>query len=470
MSIHPSQATGRTQFNAPDARPLVYRDLIVDYTNEGGVILLHPTEARWALSNETGLEITRLLDGSRSLQELALEFAQDSGTDPATILVDIQSFVEELYRCNLLENAPLSIQPEPVPSKPPSMTIYITEECNLRCKHCAIVEGKMPPTTLTSDEIRRLIDEHTTNYDNPTISFLGGEPLLRDDCLDLLDYAATKTTKTTISTNGHLVSVEIAERLATSGAQVQVSLDGADPEVHDFIRGKGSFEKAWGAIERICKAGGAQRLVIANVLTRSMLPHVKALVEKVDRIGPINTLRFLSLNKLKAAETNWHRIAPDDEEMFRIYKWLLFDIQRENREGKTRVSAGFPGFVPNMKPDGSPWCPLGETLIVNSQGRTYNCPVLNNGDYDVGSIRVEGLSAMLEGERNKALRKKILDRRYEIPECRVCAWRNFCQGGCAAFSSLRSGSLYVNDAYCDFRRDLYREMVKEKSSLPDTAD
>jgi sulfatase maturation enzyme AslB (radical SAM superfamily) len=59
----------------------------------------------------------------------------------------------------------------------------------------------------------------------------------------------------------------------------------------------------------------------------------------------------------------------------------------------------------------------------------------------------------------------MLRRRYTIEECTVCPWRNFCQGGCEAFTSLRTGSLWVNDEFCDFRRELYRETALRQARM-----
>ncbi|MCC6548361.1 radical SAM protein [Candidatus Sumerlaeota bacterium] len=448
---------------ADDFSPRVHEDLIVDFADaeKAQVILLHPLEARWALTNRTGLLMARAFDGSRSLRDVACELARLHGlSDDDAVLSDARSFAAELHRCNLLANAPLAGEIIP-PAKPriPSMTIYVTEQCNLRCKHCSIVEGKMPDTLLTGDDIRRLIDEHTTNFVNPTVAFLGGEPFMRPDMADLVEYAAARTRTVNMSTNGFFIDEALAQRLgAIAPLNLQVSLDGADPEVHDFIRGKGSFAKAWEAIQLLAKHGGAKRLTIAMTLTKAGLADVKKLLHMCDELG-IGKIRFLPLDKSKAAARNWDRIAPAQELFEEITRYLIFDA-RFRPGAITEVAGAFPGFVPKPPPHGIHWCPLGETLIVNSQGETYNCPLGTGGDApSIGNVYHKKLGEMLESDENKAARQKMLERRYAVEECRSCAWRNFCQGGCSAFIAHRSGSFYINDAACEFRRNLYREHV-----------
>ncbi len=460
---------------ADDFAPQMHEDFIVDFADaqQKQVILLHPTEARWALTNRTGLEMARAFDGTHSIGVIAREFARNYGVeDAAAIAEDARNFAAQLYRCNLLVNAPLPEDATPPPPKPriPSMTIYVTEQCNLRCKHCSIVEGKMPDTLLTGDDIRRLIDEHTTNYDNPTVAFLGGEPFMRPDMADLVEYAAARTRTVNMSTNGFFVDEALARRLgAITPLNLQVSLDGADPEVHDFIRGKGSFDKAWAAMQLLAKHGGAKRLTIAMTLTKAGLAQVKKMLRMCDETG-IGKIRFLPLDRSKAAERNWERIAPDQSEFEETTRYLIFDAR--HREGAvTEVAGAFPGFVPKPAIRGGHWCPLGETLIVNSQGETYNCPLGTGGDVpSIGNIYEGKLSEMLAGERNKSARERMLSRRYVVEECTTCAWRNFCQGGCSAFIAHRSGSFYINDAACEFRRNLYRENVIRQARAGDVPE
>lgn len=317
----------------------------------------------------------------------------------------------------------------------------------------------MPSDKLTTEDIKDLIAQHCERYENPTVSFTGGETFLRRDCMEVLEFASKQSKFVNVNTNGLLIDREMAQKLAALDVWVQVSLDGADPEVHDFIRGKGTFDRAWQTVEWLCEFGGAQKVLIATTLTRSVLPQVIELIERADALN-LRNLRFLTLNKLKAAVTNWDRIAPDGDEMLKTYRYLLLELPQMDRDGKTEISGSFPGFVPDADPRGGPWCPLGKTMIVDSQGDTYNCPTLRGEDFRTGNIRQNTLEEIEAGDRNKALREQMLNRRFVIEECCDCPWRNFCQGGCEAFTFLRTNSLYVNDEFCDFRRDLYRAHVK----------
>jgi radical SAM protein with 4Fe4S-binding SPASM domain len=436
--------------------PRVHPQLIVDETPEA-IFLLHPHQPRWALTNRPGLEMARRFDGSNTLQSIIETLAESCGIPASEVTPDILAFVEQLHDANLLEDDPLPpVRTVVRHQEPHRLTIYLTEECNLRCKHCFVVEGRMPAPRLAAEDVRRIIDEHLERHPRALVAFTGGEPFLRPDCLELLEYAAARTTEVSLNTNGHLVDAAIAHRIAAINVFVQLSLDGPDPVLHDFIRGPGSFAKVRRALDLLCNAGMASRVRTATTLTRCTVQHVRQLVEDIGQ-RHIHELRFLILNRTKAAHTNWEQIAPDPAELLEIYRYLLLDLPFRNPPLRTRVQGDFPGFVPHPAPDSGHWCPMGRTTIIDSQGNSYACPMMLVPEFRTGHVHDAPLAALQQGETPRALRTQMLSRPTVLPECRACAWRNFCQGGCQAFTQIRTGSPWVMDEFCDFRRELYRQ-------------
>ncbi|MCC5877473.1 MAG: PqqD family peptide modification chaperone, partial [Candidatus Sumerlaeia bacterium] len=274
---------------------------------EDHAILLHPALPKWALANSTGIQIAMYMDGTRTAEDIAGLIAAHFGIEvTGGLLDDIVMYIGQLEHAGLVESSSCQSRIKGhKPPAPPSVTVYLTEECNLRCKHCAIVEGKMPQTKLDEAAIRTIIQEHLENHPESLVSFLGGEPLLHPDCLDLLEFAISRSSHVSVCTNGLLVTDEIAQRLASmKNVRVQVSLDGADSEGNDAIRGKGSFDKAWKSLERMVALGMGGRLTVATTLTRSVVNNIRQLVARLDDLG-VGTVRFLPLNKRLAAKTNW---------------------------------------------------------------------------------------------------------------------------------------------------------------------
>lgn len=320
----------------------------------------------------------------------------------------------------------------------------------------------MPTTKLDGPAVRSLIREHTALHPGALVSFLGGEPLLHPECLDLVASALENAGRVSISTNGLLLTEEMARWFAGRAVELQISLDGPDAGSHDAIRGKGTFAKTWRAIEMMAEAGGAGQLTIATTLNRAVVGRVRELVARLDAAG-VGKARFLPLTRTRAAATNWSDVGPEPEALAEAVWWLTFEAP--HRPGAvTEVKGGFPGFSPRP-PKGRHWCPLGETFIVDSQGEAYVCPSLTTREVQAGNVLSEGVEAVEAGERARRAREWMLGRRERVGECRRCSWRNFCQGGCLAFMGHLSGSPDRNDEFCGLRRNMYRRFALERAGL-----
>lgn len=125
-----------------------------------------------------------------------------------------------------------------------------TRTCNLKCRHCYMSsDAKKYQNELTTEEAKQFIDD-LADFNVPVLLFSGGEPLIRPDFFELADYAAKKGVRPTLSTNGTLITPEVARKIKDIGVgYVGISLDGLR-EVNDKFRGKaGAFEAAMNGIK-----------------------------------------------------------------------------------------------------------------------------------------------------------------------------------------------------------------------------
>ncbi len=140
--------------------------------------------------------------------------------------------------------------------KRPVVVWNIIRRCNLHCVHCySDSHDRDYEGELTHTEARDVIDQ-LAEFEIPTVLFSGGEPLLRPDLFELADYARDQGMRCVLSTNGTLITDEVADKIRDGGfAYVGVSIDGIG-EVHDKFRGKeGCFEESLAGIKR-CRERG----------------------------------------------------------------------------------------------------------------------------------------------------------------------------------------------------------------------
>lgn len=141
--------------------------------------------------------------------------------------------------------------------------LHLTERCNLRCRHCYQTGRKMDEMSL--DELKGMIAEISETlkewkeaYDvdfSPSFNVTGGEPLLHENLFDILAEINYRGFRTYLLTNGILVNKKKAMALSLLGVGgVQVSIEGPE-EIHDTIRGSGSFTGSMNGVKNLLDAG-----------------------------------------------------------------------------------------------------------------------------------------------------------------------------------------------------------------------
>ncbi|MFA5112220.1 MAG: radical SAM protein, partial [Desulfobaccales bacterium] len=166
--------------------------------------------------------------------------------------------------------------------KKPVVVWNVTKQCNLKCVHCYAKATAGPaPNELTHAEGLALLKD-LQDFGVPVVLFSGGEPLMRPDLLELVDWTVTHGMRAVISTNGTLITPEVARRLKDLGlSYVGISLDGIEA-THDRFRGQpGAFAAAMAGV-RNCQAAGLKvglRFTI-NRLNYREVPAIFDLVEE----------------------------------------------------------------------------------------------------------------------------------------------------------------------------------------------
>ncbi|MBI2165043.1 MAG: radical SAM protein [Chloroflexi bacterium] len=164
----------------------------------------------------------------------------------------------------------------------PVVVWNLTRRCNLYCAHCYIAAVNQPdPEELDTAAALRLVDQ-LVEYRIPVLLLSGGEPLMRQDILDISRYATSRGLRVGLSTNGTLLSHDVVRGLREAGvAYVGVSIDGPEA-VNDKFRGsRGAFRQALEGI-RNSLAGGF-RVSLRFTLTRYNYAYLGEVFDLVER-------------------------------------------------------------------------------------------------------------------------------------------------------------------------------------------
>ena len=306
---------------------------------------------------------------------------------------------------------------------PICLTWEWTYACNLACTHCLSSSGRRDPAELSTAEMRSVIDELRA-MQVFYVNVGGGEPTVRPDFWELLDYAVSSQVGVKFSTNGLRLTPERAQRLAaTDYVDVQVSLDGASREVNDAVRGHGSYDLALRALANLAGAG-MRDFKISVVMTRHNVPQLDDLAALADRFGA--QLRITRLRPSGRGADVWHELHPTAEQQREIYAWLA--------DRGDRVLTGDSFFHLNAL-GGTPLpglnlCGAGRVVcLIDPVGDVYACPFAIHDAFKAGTVRAPGGFAQVW--RSAPLFAEL---RTETSggACRSCSQYSACQGGCMA--------------------------------------
>lgn len=164
-------------------------------------------------------------------------------------------------------------------STPIYMTLGITSGCNYRCKHCGNNSVIPKETDLTPGEIYKLIDE-MVDLNLLKINFTGGEPTTNPKLLDYIRYVKGKIPRITITTNGSLITDEMAKKLKEAGLNMaKISIDGLSEFHNQFRNFENAYEKAIDAIKNFQKHGVEVRVqsTLTKKNTRDLLDLMEVL-------------------------------------------------------------------------------------------------------------------------------------------------------------------------------------------------
>ena len=304
---------------------------------------------------------------------------------------------------------------------PICLTWELTYACNLQCVHCLSSSGRRDPRELTTEECEAVIDE-LQRMQVFYINIGGGEPTIRKDFWHLVRYAVDHGVGVKFSTNGSGIDAEVAEQLAESNyVDVQISIDGADAETNDHVRGAGSFATAVRAMEHL-QAAGFEGFKISVVMTRHNIPQVDEFKAMADHYGA--QLRLTRFRPSGRGADSWEALHPSDQQQRELYHWLLDHPDVLTGDSFFHLSAlgeALPGL--NL-------CGAGRVVcLIDPVGDVYACPFVLHDEFLAGSVRDEGgfQKVWQDSDLFTELREP-----QSAGACASCGHFDACQGGCMA--------------------------------------
>ena len=327
--------------------------------------------------------------------------------------------------------------------KKPVVVWNMTRRCNLKCIHCYSSSADIDyPDELTTEEGKAMIDDLAA-FGSPVLLFSGGEPLMRKDLLELAKYATDKGMRAVISTNGTLITKDIAAELKKIGlSYVGVSLDGLQP-THDRFRGrKGAFEKAIIGI-RNCREAGI-KVGLRFTVNRHNVADVPAMFdllrkEKIERMCFYHLVYSGRGSKLREEDLT-HGEARRLLDLIADKTKAMFDDGLAPEILTVDNHADGPYLYLKMREkDPARAAEILELLEMNegnSTGVGIGCISWDGEVYPdqfwrnrpLGNVRKRPFSEIWTDEKNEFLMKLKDKKKYVTGRCAACVWLSVCGG------------------------------------------
>ncbi|MEV4731825.1 mycofactocin radical SAM maturase [Saccharopolyspora sp. NPDC049426] len=305
---------------------------------------------------------------------------------------------------------------------PICLTWELTYACNLECAHCLSSSGRRDPRELTTAQCKAIIDE-LQRMQVFYVNIGGGEPTIRPDFWELLEYAVSHDVGVKFSTNGIRLTPERARFLAsTDYVDVQISLDGATAEVNDRVRGPGTYDTAIQALENLQRAG-FEDAKISVVCTRENIPQLDEFKALADRYGA--TLRLTRLRPSGRGADVWDELHPLPEQQRVLYDWLMANGENVLTGDSFFHLAAFGESLPGLN-----LCGAGRVVcLIDPVGDVYACPFAIHDDFHAGNV-------LSEGGFQQVWQTSALFTELRSPQtggtCSSCQFFDSCRGGCMA--------------------------------------
>jgi putative heme d1 biosynthesis radical SAM protein NirJ1 len=346
------------------------------------------------------------------------------------------------------------------PGRGPVVAWNCTKTCNLKCKHCyASADNKKHEGELSLEESKKFIDD-LKEFNVPALLFSGGEPLMREDILDILEHANQRKIRSTISTNGTLLDKDMCKALKKIElGYVGVSIDGIGSN-HDRFRGvHGAFDSSLRGIRNCIEVGqkvGLRFTInknnykeledVFNLIKEEKIPRVcfyhlvysgRGSKMMEEDISKEETREVMDLIIRKAIEFGPKvEILTVDNHADAVYTYLkalekyedkaekVLKLLKTNGGNRSGMAFGNVDFYGNVHPDQFTW----QYTFGNVKEQKFG-DMWRNSEHEI-----------LKGLRN---RKELLK-----GKCAKCSWLSVCNGNFRTRAEAVYSDFWEEDPAC----------------------
>lgn len=337
---------------------------------------------------------------------------------------------------NMLDNDDIfkqALKDQEKQGKPFMALIEVTNRCNLRCKHCYIVEGRLRPTEkkeLLRDEMLKLL-EQLSDIGIFLLTFSGGEFFLHPHAFDYLDYATRLGFAIRIFSSLAGPAGKKTNRLIDYNVfEVETSIHGADAQTHDKFTGvKNSFDQMVASARALVDMGIS--VTMKTCWTRYNWYQYDQIMNLAQEVGAdFRGAVYIQYRNDNTYDNTACRMRSDD-----LVKFFLESMKQADKNGIFAVTQ-FSGYDQPSYDSGV--CGAGRTGVrIGSYGEVYPCVELQTSAGNIRNATFENIWYYAEiFKKLRRMKKKDMIyndyTQYDINKlgpCAICPGANLKEKG-----------------------------------------
>jgi radical SAM protein with 4Fe4S-binding SPASM domain len=334
----------------------------------------------------------------------------------------------------------------------------LTGQCNLNCIHCRSSGGDSAGEEISTARARKVLAD-LSRMGKPVVVLTGGEPLLRSDVFDLLQYGTELGLRMCIATNGTLLDDSVCLRLKESGVKIMaVSLDGASAQVHNEFRNQtGAFEGAIRGIEFLKKH--RIEFLVNSSFTKRNRHSIESTYKLAKELGATAWYMFIVVPTGRARDIQEELIGAKDYEDILLWHYEMEKGERDILVRPTCAPQYYRLIAERMKKGekferrtlkfstgGAKGCMCGQNIaMISRTGDVFGCSYL---PVSAGSVIETPFSKIW----NESAVLLTLRESESFQVCGRCEYRDVC-GGCRVRAHFLKGDITAKDPICTYSPD-----------------
>jgi radical SAM protein with 4Fe4S-binding SPASM domain len=324
----------------------------------------------------------------------------------------------------------------------------VTKKCNLLCTHCYIDAGKPRSKELSFDEVVAVLND-LKGLGVFSLVFAGGEPYLRSDFSEILNYAASLDFVIAVVTNGSYLTPTVLQQVPRRHCRVTLSVDGI--EAHNQIRGGGSTFALMQAKLALLKDAGVP-CSVSTVISKANIHELKSLLQWCIREDII--FRTVTFNPLGRGLLNFKTHALEKEDAAASAELFMMQKHFEGEKDKTTgpcVSKFFNYALNLMYMTRREHCSRSIAYLA-ANGDVYPCVTSAATEtFRAGNVRESPFSSLWEQSFGD-MRAITWDQFTGCNSCPYSSKEYFCANRCPCMSLILNGNLFGCGA-SDFEKE-----------------